>query len=156
MPKRVIVVGAIQGYCLEEGDKSHFEDMRDAFSVEDNSLVIFDEPIEKVIAARQEGDLMSFVRDHRKQTFVNCADVYREVIDALDQDKDEAGDDDVPADDPWRLECIRAIKGYCCAALADKYINEAEHQDGYGYWKQFSSIAEVIEDVNRYVENLEE
>lgn len=140
MAKRIVVVGVLQGYCVQEDDKSYFEDMRDAFSVEDKSMIVFDEPLEKVVAARQEGDLMAFVRDHRKQTSANCADIYREVKDALDQDKDEAGDDDVPADDPWRLECLRAVRGYCAASLADEYIGEAEHQDGYGYWKQFSTI----------------
>lgn len=84
--ERIIVAGIIQGYRVKKGDKSYLEDLRDAFSVEDKSHVIFDEPYDKVKAAQEGGYLMEFIRDHRKQTFANCADVHREVMDALSQD----------------------------------------------------------------------
>lgn len=30
------------------------------------------------------------------------------------------------------------------------YINECEHQDGSGYWSNFTTLAEVIEDFELY------
>lgn len=34
----------------------------------------------------------------------------------------------------------------------DEYVGEAEHQDGYGYWNQFATAAELIEDFDLYCE----
>jgi hypothetical protein len=34
-----------------------------------------------------------------------------------------------------------------------EYINEAEHQDGDGYWDNFNSLKEVLEDIQRYFDN---
>lgn len=31
-----------------------------------------------------------------------------------------------------------------------RYAWEAEHQDGYGYWDQFTSVDELSEDVERW------
>jgi len=36
------------------------------------------------------------------------------------------------------------------AAKAQEYVDEAEHQDGYGYWDQFNTLEEVIEDFDLY------
>ena len=33
------------------------------------------------------------------------------------------------------------------------YYDEAEHQDGYGYWKQFTDVDEALDDLIRYLEN---
>lgn len=41
------------------------------------------------------------------------------------------------------------------AELITEYVQEAEHQDGDGYWEQFQSIEEVVEDFNLYKENLD-
>jgi hypothetical protein len=40
------------------------------------------------------------------------------------------------------------------SALVEEYIGEAEHQDGEGYWSQFSSLEELFADFDLYVENV--
>ena len=37
--------------------------------------------------------------------------------------------------------------------LWQEYVSEAEHQDGYSYWSNFDSIAEIIDDFNIYVQS---
>jgi hypothetical protein len=40
--------------------------------------------------------------------------------------------------------------------LLAEYITEAEHQDGVGYWDQFASVMEAVEDFERFVAFCEE
>lgn len=40
--------------------------------------------------------------------------------------------------------------------LLAEYICEAEHQDGVGYWDQFESVLDAVEDFERFVEFCEE
>ena len=35
--------------------------------------------------------------------------------------------------------------------LLSEYITEAEHQEGVGYWDQFDSISDAVEDFTRFV-----
>jgi hypothetical protein len=35
-------------------------------------------------------------------------------------------------------------------ALIKEYIEECEHQDGSGYWKQFNKLSDLVEDIARY------
>lgn len=37
--------------------------------------------------------------------------------------------------------------------IVREYADEAEHQDGYGYWGMFNSPSEAYEDFLRYKEN---
>lgn len=37
----------------------------------------------------------------------------------------------------------------------EEYINEAEHQDGYGYWQKFDSIPELVQDFAVYLRALQ-
>ena len=36
--------------------------------------------------------------------------------------------------------------------LLSEYIVEAEHQDGVGYWDQFESVQDAVDDFERFVE----
>ena len=153
--ERIVVIGVIQGYRIREGSTEHYEDLRDAFSVEDKSYVVFSEPYEKVKAALDDGDLKEFVRDHTKQSFANFDSVHEEVMDALNQELDDDFEY-VPANDYWRLQCVQAVRKYCCATLAEEFIEYIEQQGGYGYWKQFNSIPEVIANIDSYVDNKED
>ncbi len=36
--------------------------------------------------------------------------------------------------------------------LLAEYIVEAEHQDGVGYWDQFETVLEAVEDFQRFVD----
>jgi hypothetical protein len=40
--------------------------------------------------------------------------------------------------------------------LVREYVMEGEHQDGVGYWDNFSNFKEVIEDFKRFVEFADE
>lgn len=37
--------------------------------------------------------------------------------------------------------------------MVEEYINEAEHQDGDGYWKNFASVDEAVADFQLYYQN---
>lgn len=41
-------------------------------------------------------------------------------------------------------------------ALILEYVLEGEHQDGRGYWNNFTNVLEVIEDFKRFVEFADE
>lgn len=38
-------------------------------------------------------------------------------------------------------------------ATMDEYIDEAEHQDGYGYWRKFKQMSECLEDMALYIQS---
>ena len=40
--------------------------------------------------------------------------------------------------------------------LLSEYITEAEHQDGVGYWDQFETVLDAVEDFKRFVAFCEE
>lgn len=49
----------------------------------------------------------------------------------------------------WITECKTCIME-AFPVLGKEYIDEAEHQDGAGYWAQFESISSVLADVKMY------
>lgn len=42
------------------------------------------------------------------------------------------------------------VRALCAPARAEEYIREAEHQDGLGYWNQFTTQEELEADVKLY------
>lgn len=66
-----------------------------------------------------------------------------------------------PADDEWephQIEMVHALLDYTETqatplAVVAEYINEAHHQDGYGYWDEFADVQELIEDFQLYLDN---
>lgn len=48
----------------------------------------------------------------------------------------------------WALVC-----NFGWNSKVREYIAEAQHQDGYGYWAQFESLADVIQDYVLYLKN---
>lgn len=52
----------------------------------------------------------------------------------------------------WRDKLLSAsfIQKYHSATEIKEYVDEAEHQDGYGYWNQFAYPWELYEDMVRY------
>jgi hypothetical protein len=54
---------------------------------------------------------------------------------------------------PFAQSCVDFLLGYYGADdldLVNEYISEAEHQDGFGYWDNFKSLAEVSADFELY------
>lgn len=83
---------------------------------------------------------------------------------AVDEDIDLTAGEPQEGDDEGDGPAVRSVWGATCiAALTDalpdhleviqEYVLEAEHQDGYGYWDQFSTTPEVVDDFNLYMEN---
>ena len=156
MAKRVIVVGVIQGYVVDDAvtdvEQLIREDVAESIFQDPAEYIVFDtgkdEPFaEKLIGKKRIKmvDLQHKMTDKRL-----CFTCVKHQVDMAVKDYIDQLDDDVPEDDPHRLKCIKAVREHCSLELADEYINEAEHQDGYGYWKQFDTIPQLLEDVDRY------
>ena len=72
------------------------------------------------------------------------------------------GKDGIVYDNKAQYNTAVEMRGHVMAAAggdtkaAQSYINEAEHQDGPGYWEQFSSKEEVAADYKLYRENMKD
>lgn len=51
---------------------------------------------------------------------------------------------------------LRAARGAEYAEQVEAYINECDHMEGEGYWSEFATIAELIEDFDLYLDNMTE
>lgn len=49
----------------------------------------------------------------------------------------------------WGIECKASIM-IAFPILGQEYIDEAEHQDGDGYWMMFETVSSVLYDVQMY------
>lgn len=49
----------------------------------------------------------------------------------------------------WINECKESIL-IAFPSIGQEYIDEAEHQDGFGYWANFETVSQVLKDVQLY------
>lgn len=64
-------------------------------------------------------------------------------------------DDDSATRDAWGEACITYLRQQFPYLESDTatYVAEAEHQDGYGYWKSFRTFSDVEIDFHLYMLN---
>jgi len=55
-----------------------------------------------------------------------------------------------------RDRMIAELKDQFPADLLAEYVSEVEHQDGYGYWLQFETAADMKADLDLYCQNIQE
>lgn len=150
MAKRIIVVGVIQSYVVND-DANVADlirsDIADTIQEDPLNFIVCD--ITDDLAAR-----MLYKTGRIKMTEIDdlitdktlCFTCVKKAIDQAVKDYI----DDVPEDDPWRKECYEMCVGY--GPKGEEYAEEVEHQDGYGYWRQFKTLDDVAKDLQRYIE----
>lgn len=57
---------------------------------------------------------------------------------------------------PWRQQCHHYIRSQGFGDCGEEYIEEAEHQEGVRYWRQFRSLEELDKDLRLFLEALKD